>query len=304
MRTPAHRGQAYGRPYRRRRRPWPVQQPLRGLAGGRRPCKCRDQVVEANSLAPPCTSRVMRERRTVLKRTRADSCLTDRKCDSARGCGVAPGVGGVGGRESFGEPCRHSKLSVPTGGQTPSAHFAESSRHSGFSWTVHGLNGRIYLLAPAAARRKLRIFRSDSGLPVQIPLALRCGLGPAHDVGPQGGRGASRAARSPRGEGDPGRSGSTSWVITGAEAGGDRAVWEVGQALSLPVCQARLPELERRACPGIVVCFRRRRATVLARCLGRTGAPIPAVLDLGPTVRYQIVSGAVYRKFGRPADDR
>jgi len=82
---------------------------------------------------------------------------------------VAPRVGGGGRLATHDWP---STALGPTGTQTLLAHFAESFRHTGRSWTVHGQHGRR--IAPDPGLFKTEI--ENVPLWLRAPRAVRAGL--------------------------------------------------------------------------------------------------------------------------------
>ena len=60
---------------------------------------------------------------------------------------------------------------VATGGQTVLSHFAESSRHAGSSWTVHGQHGRSMPPAPCLFKNEIE----NVQLGFMAPGAVRAG---------------------------------------------------------------------------------------------------------------------------------
>ena len=77
---------------------------------------------------------------------------------------------GVGERGSPGDSCWPSIAPISTGGQTPLAHFAVSSRHARSPWTVHGQHGRSIPPDPGRCKTEIGMFRTGSWLPGQFGL--------------------------------------------------------------------------------------------------------------------------------------
>lgn len=79
------------------------------------------------------------------------------------------------GRGSFGEPCRPSRLSVPTGRQTLGAHFTEPCRRGDRPRTIHGQHERSVTSEPGLLKAEIASSRFGSGLPrwLRVPWVIR-----------------------------------------------------------------------------------------------------------------------------------